>query len=93
MLAVTKKDNIKYGRNEIMDIATFLLACGTRLDKASCNKTLLWQESKAMNVAYKEIKAIVILLNAISGNISKAKLKKLHLDIAMPQSYKIYLAP
>jgi hypothetical protein len=78
--------------DEIRDLAVKQQGCAAKLDSMSGWESLTWQESKTLNVLYKEIRAGATLLRAMAGEMTKKQLDNLHLDIARPQSYQVYLA-
>ena len=77
--------------DDAREIATRLMACAARINGLSTNTALTYQEGKTLNVLYKEIRAGATLLQAIAGLMTKDELDKLHLDIARPQSFKVWL--
>lgn len=85
-LRIMKKDNFN-------KIASELQAIAIKISDMTGDGTLLsWTESKTLNVLYKEVKAGGMLLRAMSMEFSKGELAKIPLDIAQPQSYKVYLS-
>lgn len=82
--------------DELRDITTRLSALSGRVGRLASTEAKNgadFNTHKALNVAYKELDAIRMLFLSMIGErqFNKSSLIKTSLDIATPQSWKVYL--